>query len=84
MRAANELASAIRVEHPQGEKPNFEILGPAPAPLARLRGRYRYQILVKSRDWPTLHRAGRLLAAHARRLPREIQTALDLTPVHML
>ncbi len=30
------------------------ILGPAPAPLARLRGEHRYQILIKSRNRPQL------------------------------
>ncbi len=28
--------------------PNKDVLGPAPAPLARVRGQYRYQVLVKS------------------------------------
>ena len=30
------------------------VLGPAPAPLARLRGEHRYQILLKSRSRPRL------------------------------
>ena len=37
----------------------LEVLGPAPAPLSRLRGRYRYQLLLKS-----LNEAALLAAAH--------------------
>jgi len=33
------------------------VLGPAPAPLGRLRGRYRLQILIKSSQRLAAHRA---------------------------
>lgn len=36
----------------QGE---VQFLGPAEAPLYKLRGRYRYQILIKAPDMPRLH-----------------------------
>lgn len=41
-RSAEGLAGRLRERHPE-----IEILGPAPAPIARLRGRYRFQILLK-------------------------------------
>lgn len=34
--------------------PKFQILGPSPSPLSRLRGRYRHQILLKSLDSDSL------------------------------
>ncbi|MCU0606132.1 MAG: hypothetical protein MUF78_01590 [Candidatus Edwardsbacteria bacterium] len=45
-------------------EPAVQVLGPVAAPLHRLRGRYRWQLLVKSRGPAELDRA---LA----RLPRE-------------
>jgi len=63
---------------------SVELLGPAPAPLARLRGRYRFQLLVKTVDQAAARRMGEALVTAARRLPREIQTSVDARPINML
>ncbi len=58
-------------------------LGPAPAPLARLRGRKRYHCLLKASDWPAI----RALFARLHRdnpSPRHLRLDLDLDPVNML
>lgn len=51
---ASALAAAIEKALPPSQKGPAErevtLLGPAPAPLMRLRGEYRYQILLKGRD----------------------------------
>ena len=55
-----------------------DILGPAPAPIGRIQGRYRWQVLVKSdqsvaeicRDLPPL--------------PPEVQVTVDIDPLFML
>jgi primosomal protein N' (replication factor Y) len=88
--AAETLALQVRAlaapgdADPAAEGPAFEVLGPAPAPLARLRGRFRYQLLVKGRDSQRVRRASELLSEALRRLPREVQAALDADPVNML
>jgi primosomal protein N' (replication factor Y) len=41
-----EIAKALGRSAPQGEK--ISTLGPAPAPFARLRGKYRYRLLVQA------------------------------------
>src|SRR5579862_4572529 len=46
-RAADELARDLGVAAPHGE--GMTILGPAPAPLAILRGRHRRRLLLKTR-----------------------------------
>ena len=43
--------------------PGMEVDGPAPAPLLRLRGAYRWHLLVKGRDASMLHRAVRAALA---------------------
>jgi primosomal protein N' (replication factor Y) len=60
-----------------------EILGPAAPPLAKIRGRYRWQILLKSSGRTDLHR---LLAAFkgSVKLPATVRLAIDIDPVDML
>ncbi len=58
-RAAESVARALARCAPRGA--GIKVLGPAPAPLALLRGRYRYRLLLKApraarvapllRDW---------------------------------
>ena len=77
------LASALREA---GREAGVTVLGPAPAPLARLQGRLRYQCLLKAADWQAVRRTyGR---ASRKTLPgvapREWRVSLDLDPVNML
>jgi len=77
--AADRLADAVRAE-PAG----IELLGPAPSPLARLRGRYRYQLLVKSASAAPLRRAAEALVAAAATLPSGVTATVDSNPMNML
>ena len=61
-----------------------EVLGPAPAPIPRLRGKYRFQLLLKTVDPQTHMDAGRVIAENATRVPRSVQVSLDVNPVNML
>lgn len=60
-----------------------EILGPVVAPLGKIRGRFRRQILLKSAGRTDLHR---LLAAFRGgfKLPAVVRLAIDIDPVDML
>jgi primosomal protein N' (replication factor Y) len=80
--AIESLAREARAAMPAGAR--LEVLGPAPAPLARLRGRYRFMLLLKGTDETLLRQVTRRLLAASRGLPREVQTALDARPVNML
>jgi primosomal protein N' (replication factor Y) len=61
-----------------------ELLGPAPAPLARLRGRHRVQILLKGAEQAELREALRRAREAAARLPERVQASFDLRPLSML
>jgi primosomal protein N' (replication factor Y) len=63
--------------------PDIEVLGPAPAPLARIRDRFRWQLLLLG-DRESLRTAGRALLAHARGRFRGVQVRLVPSPVQML
>jgi primosomal protein N' (replication factor Y) len=87
--AAQTLAAALREPDPRGRDASspagaVEVLGPAPAPLARLRGRHRFQILVKGADAGSVRRAAEILVNAAARLPDAIQASVDTQPVDML
>jgi primosomal protein N' (replication factor Y) len=63
----------------------IRILGPAPAPLEKLKKIYRYQLLVKSSSRPALHEALRRLQRH---LEEEkigpTKVIVDVDPVSLL
>ncbi|MFQ5597144.1 MAG: primosomal protein N' [Nitrospiria bacterium] len=50
-REASSLADRIKMRHPGG---GIEILGPAPAPLPKIKDAYRYQICIKGKDQRTI------------------------------
>ncbi len=76
---AQRLAAAARA----AGRP-VEVLGPAPAPLARLRGRHRQQVLVKGVDAAAVRETARAVAAVAGRLRGRLQATLDVRPQNML
>jgi primosomal protein N' (replication factor Y) len=62
---------------------DIEVLGPAPAPIMKLRGRFRWQILLKGKKGPALLA---LAAAAQARVPRTSRWRLhiDVDPYSML
>jgi len=62
----------------------IDLLGPAPAPMVRLRDRYRYQLLLKSAHHAPLVEAARRVAEMEPRLPSGVDVSTDVDPVDML
>jgi primosomal protein N' (replication factor Y) len=85
MAGAQALAGALAEAGLAPPSPDaLEVLGPAPAPLARLRGRHRIQLIVKGSDPKRLRRAAEVLVATANALPEELQASVDRHPIQML
>jgi primosomal protein N' (replication factor Y) len=62
---------------------DVEMVGPAPAPLARLKGRYRWHLLLRSPEHEPLRQA--VAATRERfREPREVTLTIDMDPVSLL
>lgn len=56
-------------------------LGPAPALLARVKNRYRWQMLVKGHDVKTLHRfVSDLKRSFSEKAPQGVQLCVDMDP----
>ncbi len=74
--AARELCARAPAEE------SAEILGPAEAPLSRLKGRSRWQLFVKARSAHVLRRIAREAAAAL--VPRTIRISVDIDPASTL
>ena len=74
---AREAARAIGGSRPNA--PDVMILGPAPAPMAQLRGRYRYRLLINARRSAEVQRIIREWLDPLR-LPPGVRVAVDVDP----
>ncbi|TCD04866.1 primosomal protein N' [Erythrobacteraceae bacterium CFH 75059] len=74
---ARDAARALGGARP--EVPDIAVLGPAPAPLALLRGRYRYRLLLNARRTAQLQRVIRDWLG-ALTLPRSVRVTVDIDP----
>ncbi|WP_437852726.1 replication restart helicase PriA [Sorangium sp. So ce363] len=82
--AAAKLAAHART-CPEGVSRRVEVLGPSAAPIARLRGRYRFRVLLRARDRGPLRGALAALAGLIRDgLDRNARVIIDVDPVAML
>ncbi len=62
-----------------------DILGPTLAPLARLRGKSRCQLLFKGKNWALLHEfAGQILEKAEEISTSGVKMVIDVDPVNML
>ncbi|MCL6449823.1 MAG: primosomal protein N' [Acetobacteraceae bacterium] len=61
-----------------------EVLGPAPAPLSRLKGRFRWQVLLKGRDPGSLVEVARVALSATSLIAPAVKAALDVDPVSLL
>ena len=79
---ATAAVQALSDQPPAG----IEVLGPAPQPLARLRGRHRWHLLLKGANAARLREAvNRALAAtETAGLPSKVSVAPDVDPVDVL
>ena len=60
----------------------MEICGPAASPIGKIRGRYRWQILLKGSNVSTLHAFAAAVVKTAEGSGLEVRT--DVDPVHFL
>jgi primosomal protein N' (replication factor Y) len=79
-RVAREAASAS-AGAPRGR---VDVLGPAPAPIVRIRNRFRWRVMLRSPDRPAL-RAVLVAVERARAgLSHDVRSSIDVDPVQLL
>ena len=64
--------------------PNVDVLGPAAAPLARLRNRFRYRVMLRSKDRKALRTVLAALELARADLPSKVRVAFDVDPMQLL
>ena len=62
---------------------NVRLLGPAAAPIAKLRGRYRFHVLLQATEKSILQAAVRH-AENSLSIPDDVQWLADVDPLDML
>lgn len=71
-----------RLERESGSIAGARLQGPAPAPLARIKGSYRYQILIRGPERGPLRKA--VAMAINTRLPARVDLVVDVDPLNIL
>jgi primosomal protein N' (replication factor Y) len=84
-RAVERLISGILLKEKKFTEA-LEVLGPSAAPLARLKGKTRYQILLKGKKWSALHDfTAKVLAQAEKEISfAGVKLTVDVDPVNML
>lgn len=77
--AARELGLHLRQA---ARERRIKFMGPAPAPIAMIKGRKRMQCLIKAKDWQPMRELWFLAQKH--RSARKLRITLDLDPVNMM
>jgi len=85
-KAAEKLvqrAHALQRQHQVYAK-DLVVLGPAPAPLFKLRNRFRYQVMVKCESAQRLNQFCRQILASGDWIPKATKVQVDIDPFQML
>jgi len=83
-RGACETMARIAYEAAARTGARVDVVGPAPAPLSRLRNRFRYHLMIRSADRRALRAVlGQLDLARAA-LSRSVRCSIDVDPMQLL
>ena len=63
---------------------DVQILGPAAAPLAKLKNNYRYHMIIKSEKSSLLNLFARRILADQKWIPSKVKLVVDVDPVNLL
>jgi primosomal protein N' (replication factor Y) len=78
------LKRALALKQSRAEYGHIQLLGPAPAPIAKLRNKFRYQALIKAESSPALRAFCKQLLGDSAWLPSGIKIGIDIDPINML
>ena len=84
MQRAEEIAQRCRGWVQGGLGEGVEILGPAPAPLSKLKGRYRWHVLVKHPRRPELEDLFDMVNNGAYDREENLRVSVDIDPISLL
>ena len=65
------------------EHKNIEVLGPAPAPIEKIRNLWRWHLILKGRNAKELRRTAREIVIKLE-LVRDVKIDIDVDPINLL
>ncbi len=88
-RATAELAKAARAvaradAAAENAKATLHVLGPSVAPIARVRNRWRFRVMLRSASRERLRQGALAIHAAIAKLPRTVRAQIDVDPVGLL
>jgi primosomal protein N' (replication factor Y) len=83
-RGAAATLAAVAHRTTDGASGRVRVTGPAPAPIARVRGRWRHRLLLRSPDRAALRRVTLAVAARIDEGLAPARASIDVDPVSML
>ncbi|MCB0394671.1 MAG: primosomal protein N', partial [Bdellovibrionales bacterium] len=78
------LQRALEEWNSRGDLKGVQILGPAPAPLSKLRGRFRFQIFLKGPKGSALSNLVSLVASHLDLVEPGTRLSFDIDPINIV
>jgi primosomal protein N' (replication factor Y) len=83
--AAALLARAARAAARDGAEAGLvEVRGPSPAPIAKVKNRFRFRVMLRSSSRERLRQAALAIHAAIGQLPRTVRASVDVDPVGAL
>lgn len=74
----------IEIDNHKADEQGIEILGPGPAPLARIKGRSRHHMLLVGESLDELQRLARIIQETAKGMTQEPRIIIDIEPNNLL
>ncbi|MET0384783.1 MAG: primosomal protein N' [Polyangiales bacterium] len=79
-----EMLADLARRHPLVQSEKVQVLGPAPAPIERLRGRYRFRFILRAEERSALRQVAAVLARRLDDGVAPARASLDIDPYSML
>lgn len=75
---------ALQLQEKKSEYAQLRVLGPSPAPIAKLRNKFRFQMLIKSPGFRELNAFCHQLLSDQKWVPTSTKVQIDIDPMNML
>ncbi len=83
-RDACRMLAQVALDATAAEGGGVDILGPSPSPLARLRNRFRYRVMLRSAERAKMRRVLVMVDRARQTLPRTVRGLIDVDPMQLL
>ena len=81
---AEALEASTRLAQAARTSAGLDVRGPSPAPIARVRNRFRFRVMLRSASREQLRKGALAIYTAAAELPRSVRVVIDVDPVGAL